>query len=90
MRAFDRLIEHFFVTIVRYEFLPVKESGEMAYLLILSAAVTLYFALGYVRATLKGWVIPNKVTWFLWALALVKFLFSWLALRPYLFLALPL
>lgn len=41
----------------------------MAYLLILSAAVTLYFALGYVRATLKGWVIPNKVTWFLWALA---------------------
>lgn len=26
----------------------------MAYLLILSAAVTLYFALGYVRATLKG------------------------------------
>lgn len=41
----------------------------MTYLLILSAAVTLYFALGYVRATLKGWVIPNKVTWFLWALA---------------------
>lgn len=77
----------------------------MAYLLILSAAVTLYFALGYVRATLKGWVIPNKVTWFLWALApmiaflppflrrglaLVKFLFLWLALRPCLFLALPL
>ena len=77
----------------------------MAYLLILSAAVTLYFALGYVRATLKGWVIPNKVTWFLWALApmiaffatfsssglaLVKFLFSWLVLRLYLFLSPPL
>ncbi|XIE69008.1 hypothetical protein NG812_03555 [Lactococcus garvieae] len=77
----------------------------MAYLLILSAAVTLYFALGYVRATLKGWVIPNKITWFLWALAPMiafllrfllrglasgKFLFSWLVLRLYLFLSPPL
>ncbi|WP_081168208.1 hypothetical protein [Lactococcus garvieae] len=41
----------------------------MEYVLIFSAAVTLYFALGYVKATIKGWVLPNKVTWFLWALA---------------------
>ena len=41
----------------------------MEYLVFISAAISLSFAIPYIIATLKGQVKPNKISWFLWALA---------------------
>lgn len=61
----------------------------MKYLVIFSAAVTLYFTLGYVKATIKGLVLPNKVTWFLWGLAPMIAFFATLSSAGFSFGQLP-